>query len=299
MNSPHMRLVAAAFILEIFLAGGNGVAIRFSNRELAPIWGASLRFILASVLMITILFVLKKDFPRGRPLLWAILFGIFQFAGAFGFAYFALVELHAGLGQTLLALVPLATLLLAVAQRQERLRGAAVVGTLLGAAGIGLVTLDPGRDPLPLFPVLAALASVLCFAQALVIARRMPSVHPVSLNAAGMVSGAIVLSSVSILLGEPISLPRRTETWTALAYVVAIGSAAVFLLHVFIVQNWTASRASYVMVLIPLVTLTLSAWLDEEPITGGLLLGGALVLIGVYVGALRELPSGSEHLGNH
>jgi drug/metabolite transporter (DMT)-like permease len=41
------------------------------------------------------------------------------------------------------------------------------------------------------------------------------------------------------------------------------------------------------MVLIPFVTVLLSAWLDDEPIRLGLALGGLLVLTGVYVGALR------------
>jgi drug/metabolite transporter (DMT)-like permease len=43
-------------------------------------------------------------------------------------------------------------------------------------------------------------------------------------------------------------------------------------------------------VLIPIVTVLLSAWLDDEPIGLGLVLGGSLVLAGVYVGALRPAP---------
>jgi hypothetical protein len=42
-----------------------------------------------------------------------------NFGAAFALAYHALVRLHAGLGQTLLALVPLATLLLAVARARS------------------------------------------------------------------------------------------------------------------------------------------------------------------------------------
>jgi drug/metabolite transporter (DMT)-like permease len=41
-------------------------------------------------------------------------------------------------------------------------------------------------------------------------------------------------------------------------------------------------------VLIPVVTVVLSAWLDNEPLGLGLLIGGPLVLLGVYVGALRR-----------
>ena len=41
------------------------------------------------------------------------------------------------------------------------------------------------------------------------------------------------------------------------------------------------------VVLVPVVTVALSAWLDDEPVGSGLVLGGLLVLAGVYVGALR------------
>jgi drug/metabolite transporter (DMT)-like permease len=291
MTVSRGRLVTLAFIAEAILAGANGVAIRFSNRELAPIWGAGLRFALAAVLMVSIMLALRLTIPRGRALRGAVLFGLLQFAGAFGFFYFALTQIQAGLGQTLLALVPLATLLLAVAQRQERLSAAAVLGTLLGLAGIALISLDPGREPVPPIALLAVLLSVLCFAQALVLVRRLPPMQPVTLNAVGMVAGALALLAAALLLGEPMVLPQRAETWVALLYVVAIGSVVVFLLHVFVAQHWGASRAAYVMVVIPLVTITLSAWLDQEPVTGGLLLGGLLVLGGVYLGALRSIPA--------
>lgn len=302
MIASRTRLATLAFAVETLLAGANGVAIRFSNRELAPIWGAGLRFALAAGLVLMIMLAFKLTLPRGRALLGAMLFGLFQFAGAFGFIYLALVEIQAGLGQTLLALVPLATLLLAVAQRQERLRAIAVAGTLLGVAGVALISLDPSREPIRPLALLAVLLSVLCFAQALVLVRRLPPIHPVSLNAVGMVAGSLVLLAVSTLLGEPKVLPQRTETWAAILYVVAIGSVVVFLLHVYIAQNWGASRAAYVMVTIPLVTITLSAWLDQEAVTGSLILGGALILGGVYVGALRNkatpYPSEEEPRGD-
>jgi drug/metabolite transporter (DMT)-like permease len=283
------RVVLAAFLTEALLAGGSGVAIRFSNRELAPLWGASLRFSLAAALIVIIMIGLRLALPRGRALLGSLLFGFFQVAGAFGLYHYALVQMHAGLGQTVLALVPLATLLLAVAQHQERLRRTAVVGTLLALIGVGLISRDPLRESVPLLSLLAVLGSVLCFAEALVLVRRFPPVHPVAMNAVGMVAGAMILVIASVVAGEPLVLPQRLATWLALGYVAAIGSVVVFLLYVYVVQHWTASRASYVMVLIPFVAVTLSAWLDQEPITGSLVLGGLLILAGVYVGALRPV----------
>jgi drug/metabolite transporter (DMT)-like permease len=280
-------VVAIAFVANAVLAGGNAVAIRFSNRELAPLWGASVRFTLAAVLLLALMAVMRLAFPRGRALTGAVVWGLFQFAGAFGLFYYALVRVHAGLGQTVLALVPLATLLLAVLQRHESLRAAALTGTLLAFAGVALISRSPLQEAMPLLSLLAALGSVLCFAQAAVLVRRFPPVHPVTMNAVGMLVGAAVLVALSAIVGEPRVLPERPATWIALAYVVAVGSVVVFLLYVFVLQRWAASRAAYAFVIIPFVTVALSAWLDDERIGGGFVLGGLLVLSGVYVGALR------------
>ncbi|MEX2534265.1 MAG: EamA family transporter [Trueperaceae bacterium] len=287
MSLTGERLVLVAFVAEALLAGGNGVAVRFSNRELPPLWGASLRFWLAAILLVGMMIGLRLALPRGRALVGALLYGLLQFAGAFGLIYYALVHIQAGLGQTLLALVPLSALLLAVAQGQERLRGASVVGALLGLAGVAVLSIGPIREQVPPLALLALIGSVLCFGQALVLVRRFPPVHPVAMNAVGMTAAAAVLLVASALVGETWQLPTIASTWVALGYVAAIGSVAVFLLYVYVVRHWSASRASYVMVLIPFVTVALSAWLDKEPLTSGLVFGGVLVLAGVYFGALR------------
>jgi drug/metabolite transporter (DMT)-like permease len=102
-----------------------------------------------------------------------------------------------------------------------------------------------------------------------------------------MATGALVLIVLSLLFGESIAVPEQAETWLALAYLVAIGSGVVFVLYVVVIRLWSASRAAYGFVITPVVTVLLSAWLDDEPITAGLVFGGVLVLVGVYVGALR------------
>jgi drug/metabolite transporter (DMT)-like permease len=280
----------SAFAVGTVLAGGNAVGVRVSNRELDPLWGAGLRFLLAACFLGLVMAAMRLTLPRGRALLGVVLYGALIFGGAFSFAYYALVRIHAGLGQTLLALVPLATLLLAAAQRQERLRVEPLVGTLLSVAGIGVVSSVTGSDTLPALSLLAVLGSVLCFAEATVLVRRFPAVDPVTTNAVGMVTGAAILIAISALLKESIVVPESGATWLALAYMVLLGSGPVFVLYVVVVRLWSASRAAYTFVLIPLVTVVLSGWIDDEPIDTGLLLGGPLVLAGVYVGALRATP---------
>ena len=102
MPRPGEGVLIAAFAAIALLVGGNAVGIRFSNRELDPLWGAGLRFALAASLLVGAMAVLRLELPRGRALTGALLFGLLDVGGAFALGYYALVELHAGFGSILL-----------------------------------------------------------------------------------------------------------------------------------------------------------------------------------------------------
>ena len=277
----------AAFLVGSVLAGGNAVGVRYSNRELDPLWGAGFRFALAAVLLAALMAALRLSLPSGSALVGAITYGALNFGAAFALGYYGFVRIHAGLGQTVLAIVPLVTLMLAVLQRQERFRLAALGGSLLALAGIAVLSQAPVRE-VPLLSLLALLAAAFCFAEAAIVVRRVPVVHPITMNAVGMGAAAVMLIGGALLVGEKIALPEHAETWIALGYLVVVGSIVVFGLYVLVLRYWSASRAAYTFVLVPVITVVLSAWLDDEPVRLGLILGGALVLTGVYVGALRR-----------
>ena len=292
MQVSGERIALGAFLVASVLAGGNAVGVRFSNRELDPLWGAGFRFALAAALLAALMAALRLAPPAGRALTGAILYGALNFGAAFALVYYGFVEVHAGLGQTLLAVVPLATLLLAVLERQERFRAEGVLGAIVAVIGIAVLSRSPLRESVPLLSLLAILAGALCFAQAAIVVRRFPPVHPLTMNAVGMGTAALLLVACSMLAGETLELPERAATWVALAYLVVVGSVIVFSLYIVVLRHWNASRMSYTFVLVPVITVALSAWLDDEPVRAGLFLGGSLVLIGVYLGALRSPVEG-------
>jgi drug/metabolite transporter (DMT)-like permease len=281
------RVALACFVFGGVFAGGNVIAVRFTVRELEPLWGAGFRFLLAGALLMAIVAVQRLELPRGRALAGAALYGTLNFAAAFALAYYGLTHIHGGLGSTLLALVPLVTLALAVAQRQERFRLSALAGSLVALAGVGFIS-GPALREAPALAFLALIGGVVCFAEATVLVRRLPTMHPITMNAVGMSVAAVLLIAGSLIAGEAQVLPERGATWVALAYVVPVGSIVVFVLFIVLLRYWSASRVAYVDVIIPFVAVALSWWLDDEAITGRLVLGGLLILVGVYLGALRR-----------
>jgi len=281
------RTAATLFAVCTVIIGSNSLAVRFSDRELAPWWGACLRFSLATAIFAGLSAALRLGLPRGRALAGAVLFGAVNYAGAVGLAYYSFVHVHAGIGQILFALVPLVTLLLAVLQRQEHLQARAVVGALIAAAGVALLTTSPLTGSVPPLSLLALFVSMLCVAESAVLGRRLPSVHPVQLNVVASATAALILLPVSLLSDDSIALPDRAATWAALAFVVVVSSVLMFVLYLFLLRRWLASRVAYIFVLAPPLSVALSAWLDNEHVGAELFLGGAVILAGVYVGALR------------
>ena len=283
---PPDRLTLTAFVLLIVIGGGNAVAIRFTNQELPPFWGAALRFAPAALLFAVLMAVQHAPVPRGRGLIGALIYGVLGFGVSYAFIYWALLTVGAGLAQTILALIPLMTLLLAIVHGLEHFRLRALVGALLALLGIAVVFGGQAAEAVPFWPVVALIAGGLCVAETTIAVKWFPESHPAALNAVGMATGTMVLLGLSAAAGERWALPTLANTWIALVVLVLLGSVAVFALFVFVVRRWTASATSYQFVLYPFVAVALGAVLANESVTGPFLLGGALVLAGVYVGAL-------------
>ena len=287
MGAEGERTALAAFVACNLTVATNPIAVRFSNRQLAPLWGAGLRFGIAALLLVGLMVLLGLAPPRGRVLAGTILFGVLNFAAGVGLAYYAFVHVHAGFGQLVFALVPLAALLLAALQGQERISVRPITGAALALGGVAVLSEAQLGADVPLPALLALGLSLICVAQAAVMVRRLPPTHPITINAVGSAAAAAILLPASLLVGESREVPPDATTWFALAYLVLMGSIVMVMLYLMVLARWEASRAAYVFVLSPFLTLILSAWLDNEAIGAGLFLGGFLILAGVYVGALR------------
>ena len=97
----------------------------------------------------------------------------------------------------------------------------------------------------------------------------------------------MALLVVAFLAGDELALPHEHDTQLAVAYLVA-ATVGMFLCILYVVQRWTASATAYVFVSMPVVAVLAGAALLDEPITAAVVAGGAIVVVGVYVGALTR-----------
>ncbi len=279
------RATQAAFAATILIGGANAIAVRLTLRELTPFWGAALRFLLATLALAIVTLLVRRRLPARRHLPGIVLFGIFNFGLTYVFLYIGLHDAPAGTAAVITALVPLFTLLLVVAQRIERFRTAGLVGSLIAASGIAVIFSNQVSLNVPVTALLALVVASASIAQTSVLVKRFPPGDPIVATTLAMPIGVALLVATSLVTGEHWVLPARPESWLALGYLVVFATIVNFTLTLFVLSRWSASVASYGFLLGPLVTVILGAVLLGESVQPAFVLGGALVLAGVYVGA--------------
>lgn len=282
------RSTLLAFVLVTVIGGSNFVAVRLSNRELAPFWGAGLRFIVAAALLLLLSSWRRYPLPSRRLLPQVFFFGIVNFGITYACAYWGMTEAPAAVAATLVALGPLMTLFIAVALSMERFRWAGLIGAVISLAGVGIVFSEELRFDVPLPALLALIVNASGIATGTILLKRMPRTHPIATNAVAMLPGAAVLLALSVVTKEPATLPTRPDVTLAFFYLVTIGSVGLFGGIVYLLQHWTASATAYTTVLFPIVTVAIGAVIAGELVSVQLIAGAVLVMVGTYVGALAQ-----------
>jgi drug/metabolite transporter (DMT)-like permease len=284
------QLVLLVFMLAILMGGGNAVAIRFAVRELPPLWSAALRFGGAAVVLWAIALIRRSPLPSRRMLPGLLVFGFLNFGAAWAFIFSGLRTVEAGMAQVLMALTPLLTFFFAVLHRQESFRWRGLVGAVVAVMGIAWAFLEHPQGGAAYIPMLAVVAGAACLSEGIVLLKRIPRIDPIILNAIGMTTGATSLLVLSRIAGETWKGPEQSMAWFSVIYLIVIGTVIFFSLITYVVQHWSASASAYALVIMPFETVALSAWLTGERLNSGLLLGGALVLLGVWIGAFSGGP---------
>jgi drug/metabolite transporter (DMT)-like permease len=280
-------LIIFAFGLVVLFGGSNAVAVRFSNLGLPPFWGAAVRFGTAALIFWSIVLLRRISLPQGRALLGAVVYGLLSVGASYAFLYWGLLRVQAALSMVVLAFVPLITLLLALVHGLEPFRPRVLGGALLGIIGILPAVGGTLGSTVPVASFLALVAGATCLSEGGVVFKLFPKGDLVATNALALTTGAVLLLGLSLIVGEQRPLPATTNTWLALIYLVLFGTVALFYLFLFVLSHWDASATAYSFLLFPVVTVVIAAWLAGEKVTASFVIGGAIVLLGVWIGGIR------------
>jgi drug/metabolite transporter (DMT)-like permease len=288
---------ALAFAACAFIWGTTWLAIKIGYGGLDPVWGASLRFFIASLLLIPFIVARGLPPPLGARQVGVVVFvGLTMFWLDYGLIYWGEQFVPSGLTAVLFATMPLFVALFSgLLIPTEGITKRHALG--MGAAFLGLVLVFQQELHVTgsLAGMIAIVLSAVAAAASSVVVRRWGKDLPaITLNASAMMIGGIALFASSLALGEHPALPRSTRSWLSLLYLVVLGSIVSFLLYWGLLKSWSANRASLIPIVTPVIALT-SGLLVGERLGALQWLGSAIVLAGV-ASALAPLPQRASAL---
>lgn len=244
-----------------------------------PLLVASLRSLPVGILLIVLLRQLPKGIWWWRILLLGSLnIGLFQ-----ALLFVAAYRLPGGVAATAGSIQPLLVVLFSWVILREEPSKLSIVAAITGFVGVGLLVLGPAAR-LDHIGIIAAIAGAVTMGLGIVLVKRWK--RPASLlvfTAWQLAVGGIILLSIALMTEG--SLPYLSTTnLLGFVYLGVIGTGLAYALWFRGIDKLSASAASYLGLLSPVVASLLGFVFLHQTFTPIQLLGVVIVLISVLIG---------------
>jgi drug/metabolite transporter (DMT)-like permease len=288
----------AALLIVYLVWGSTYLAIRVVVQGgLPPLLSMGIRFLLAAPLLAAFV-ALRGGLGRlritRRELLASAAVGTLLVAMGNGMVAVAEQTVPSGLAALLIASVPLLMVVLRLTRR-DMPRLLVWLGVIIGFIGVAFLGLQGGgMADVERWGVPLTLFAATCWGIGSFYSRSW-GVPTDSLVATvyEMALGGIVAVAIGLARGERLPLQvgvLPASTWVAFGYLVVVGSMVAYTAYAWLLQNAPISLTSTYAYVNPAVAVLLGAVILSEPVTGVVLIGGGLAILGVALVVTAEPP---------
>ncbi|MFJ6573861.1 EamA family transporter [Streptomyces sp. NPDC091292] len=267
--------------------GSTYLAIRIAVETLPPFLSAGARFLVAGLVLAGLV-----AWRRGPSTLRvtraqlgsAALVGVLLLLGGNGMVVLAETSIPSGLAALLVAVVPAWVVVLRAASG-ERPSAATVGGVLVGIVGLVVLTVPGLSGDVRLSGVLMVVGGTVAWSVGSFSSGKlsMPS-DPFTASAYEMLAGGLGCLLLGLARGEQRGLDLgtvSTRSWLALAYLIVFGSLVAFTAYAWLLLSAPLSLVATYAYVNPVVAVLLGSLVLGEALTWPILLGGAVVVLGV------------------
>jgi drug/metabolite transporter (DMT)-like permease len=267
--------------------GSTWLFIKIGLADLPPFTFAGIRFLIASVILASLITIRRVPWPRTRND-WSLIaiVGFLQFSLNYGLVFWGEQHIPSGLAAVLQATFPLFGMIIAhLYLPQERMTMAKVFGVLLGVFGVAVIF----SDQLSIGGTLALLGSIALVLSAffgsygnVLVKAKSGKIDPMVLAAGQMIFGFVPLLTIGIITeGNPLQLRWTRMAVISLMYLVVVGSVIAFALYYWLVRNMEVTKTMLIALVTPVVAVILGMIVLDEQFNWRLLAGGACIIFGL------------------
>lgn len=298
-GDSEFRTVILPFIVFTAIWGSTWTVIRGQLGVVPPQWSVTYRFAIAAAAMAILAVSRGESLRLGRKAVLAATFlGLTQFCINFDAVYLAERHITSGVVATVFALLLIPSSLLAWAFLGHRPTARFAWSSAVAVAGIALLFLheleahgaSSGEVASGIALTLVGMlgASTANVMQARPEIRRFPLL---ALLAWSMAAGAVIDGLIAFAMcGAPV-FDGRPLYWAGLLYLALAASVLTFALYYPVIRRIGPGKTAYSSVIVPIIAMGLSTWLENYRWTL-LSIAGAILALGGMAGALsRSRPA--------
>ena len=281
-----------AMLLALALIWGTAFLLtRIALAAVPPATLVAVRLGIAAPLLLGALALAARRLPRSRRVwLHFVLLGILGNALPFFLVSWGQQRIASGLAGILMAVMPLATLVLAhLFLPDERMTPVRAAGFVLGFLGVALL-LGPdalrelGGGHTEIASQLAVLAGAVCWAASAIVARRLPPMDAAIAAAGTLVTGLAVMLPVAIVLEAPWRLEVPPGAAVASLWLAVVATALADLLYFRLIASAGPTFFALINYLIPVIAAVAGVVVLDEVVPASAVAALVLVLLGLALG---------------
>lgn len=287
---PQTLRTSGAYLILVLIWSTTPLAVVVSLRDLNPIWSLSVRFLLAIVIARIVLLAIRQPLPMDKASLRCYLAGTLGLFWAMLFTYLGAQYLPSGLISLIFGLSPLFAGLVGHFQESKlyRVQWLGMLLSTVGLAGIfGSVHMHAGM----LKGMIYVLIGVMAYVGSIFWLRyEKANLHPLA-----QTTGSLMFSMIGLIALLPFYWAVRPqhlpsgETLFALVYSAIFASVIAMLCYFFLINRMKPATLSLATVMTPVLALILGSWINHEVISGAMMVGIAVVMLGLFVYFAYEL----------
>lgn len=289
MGKNPGRTVELLLVLVVFIWGANFIVMKAAFRELPPLAFNAVRMTLAALVLgaICLLRERKLTMPTGD---WFKLWGVGLLGNAIYQVLFVIgLDLTtSSISSFLIGTIPVWAALLATVLGWEKITKRAWSGICIAFAGVTLITLGSpndlarARDPL-VGNGLTLLAAIAWAGYTVFSKDLLTRYSPLRVAAVGLLLGVPGLWPLAALEMPHVRWEALSPfVWVSVLYTGLFPIALAYLVWSYGIQKIGAARTAAFNNLVPVVTLALASGVLHEPMTWLQVLGGVVILLGVW-----------------
>lgn len=304
MNAAHTNPISLRgwllFAAMALLWGVPYLFIKEAVETISPAAVVAGRTLLGGLLLLPFALRMKALRPALIQWRWVLAFGAVEMAGPFLLLGHAEQTLPSGLTGLLVATVPLFAALIAVLGGNRSVLGPArLAGLAIGFAGVAVIVAGPGMvadGPTALLAIGEVMLTALLYAIApFIIASKLQGVPSIGTITVALFAVGIFYTPIAALTQHEVPSVRSTISLVLLG---VLCTAVAFIAFFALIAEVGPVRAPLFTYVNPVVAIVLGALILDESITGGLLIGFPLVIVGCWLAAtggtlrVRRPPGG-------